>query len=128
MFLLDDLLLLPARGFMALCREVRDLAEQEFVDQADAIRTELSEMYLLLETGHLSEEEFDRRERELLDRLEKVEARGETNSEEQDEAEDEDQDDETEDDEDDEDEVVVAEDDEEADEASRFDARRRRAR
>jgi hypothetical protein len=124
MFLLDDILLSPARGLLAVFRNLHDAAQEEYVHEAEAIRTQLSEMYLLLETGQLSEEEFDCRERELLDRLEKVEARGETDNEEQDEEEDEDLDDETEDDEEDD----VAEDDEEADEDSRFDAHRRRAR
>lgn len=78
MFLLDDILLMPARGFVSLCRKLHDAAQEEFEHEAEAIRTELSELYLLLETRQLSEEEFDRREKELLDRLEQVEARSKT--------------------------------------------------
>lgn len=78
MFLLDDILLMPARGFVSLCRKLHDAAQEEFEHEAEAIRTGLSELYILLETGQLSEEEFDRREKELLDRLEQVEARSKT--------------------------------------------------
>lgn len=77
MFLVDDILLLPARGLLAVFREVHNAAQQEYANEAEAIRTELSELYMMLETGRLTEAEFDQREKELLDRLEEVEARGE---------------------------------------------------
>ena len=77
MFLLDDILLSPARGLLAVFHNLHDAAEEEFVHEAEAIRIQLSEMYVMLETGQLSEHEFDRREQVLLDRLEKVETRGE---------------------------------------------------
>jgi hypothetical protein len=109
MFLLDDILLAPARGLMAVFRNIHEAAQEELAHEGEAIRNQLSEMYRLLETGQLSEEEFDCRERELLDRLETVEARDEAACEEQDE--DEQEDDETENEEDDDDQA-----DEEADE------------
>lgn len=83
MFLLDDILLMPARGFVSLCRKVHDAAQEEFEHEAAAIRTGLSELYILLETGQLSQEEFDRREEELLDRLEQIQARSETEEDEE---------------------------------------------
>lgn len=74
MFLLDDVLLFPIHGIMAVFREIHNAAEQEAANEAEAIRTELGDLYMMLETGRLSEDEFDRREKELLDRLDAIEA------------------------------------------------------
>jgi DNA-directed RNA polymerase delta subunit len=73
MFLLDDLLMMPARGIMAVFREVYNAAQQDAASESEAIRTELSELYMRLETQQLSEAEFDERERALLDRLDEIE-------------------------------------------------------
>ena len=75
MFLLDDILMIPARGFMAMLREVHNAAQEESASEAAEVRFELSELYLLLERQQVSEAEFDRRENELLDRLEQLDAR-----------------------------------------------------
>jgi hypothetical protein len=121
MFLLDDLLLSPARGLFAVFRNVHDAAQEEIAHEAEDIRMRLSEIYVMLETGQLNEDEFERRERELLDRLEDVEARSETEIEEEDESEDEDEDEEDESDDDD-DVFGDDEEDEDDDEDPRFDA------
>ncbi len=76
MFLLDNLLMMPARGIMAVFREVYNAAQQEGANEAESIRTELSELYMLLETQQLSEADFERREKELLDRLDELERHG----------------------------------------------------
>lgn len=76
MFLLDDLLLAPARGLMSVFRSLHDAAQEELAHEAENIRNQLSEMYVLLETGRMSEAEFDLNEQELLERLERIDARG----------------------------------------------------
>ncbi len=73
MFLIDNILLSPARGLLAVFREVHKAAEQEIANRAETIRTKLSELYLLLESGHVTEEEFDTKEKELLDILDAIE-------------------------------------------------------
>lgn len=78
MFLLDKILLFPARGLLSVAQHLHEAVQQESANQAETIRGELAELYLMLETGRLPEAEFDRREKELLDSLEAVEARGET--------------------------------------------------
>jgi hypothetical protein len=75
MFLIDDLLMMPARGIMAVFREVHNAAQQDAANEAEAIRNELSELYMRLETQQLSEEDFDAREKVLLDRLDELEKR-----------------------------------------------------
>jgi Gas vesicle protein G len=74
MFLIDDLLMLPLRGVMYVCKEIDKAAQEQVVGDAEEIRTELREMYMMLETGRMTEEEFDEREKELLDRLDEMES------------------------------------------------------
>ncbi len=73
MFLIDDLLMMPARGIMAAFREIHNAVQQDSANESESIRTELSELYMRLETKQLSEAEFEQREKELLDRLDEIE-------------------------------------------------------
>ena len=83
MLAIDDILLLPLRGALFVFREISNAAQEEATGDAELIRTELREMYMMLETGRMTEEEFDAREKDLLDRLEEIEGlaeRTESNS------------------------------------------------
>jgi hypothetical protein len=67
----SELLLLPlapARLAMWTIDRVVDVASQEYNDPT-AVRRELAELNRRLDAGSISEDEFDRREDELLDRL-----------------------------------------------------------
>jgi gas vesicle protein GvpG len=75
-FLADDIVLFPFKSILSVFREIYNAAVQEIVAEADGIRTELSQLYLALEAGTVSEATFDDRERELLDRLDTIEERG----------------------------------------------------
>jgi hypothetical protein len=44
-------------------------------NESDHLRAELSELYMMLETHQMTEEEFAAREAMLLDRLDRVEAK-----------------------------------------------------
>ena len=74
MLIVDNILLLPMRGILAAFREIHNAAQQESANEAEAIRTELSELYMMLETGVITEEEFDAKEETLLDRLDALES------------------------------------------------------
>jgi len=76
MFLLDDILLSPARGVLFIAREIHQAAQQHSEDEAQAIRTQLRDLYLMLEAKKISEADFAAREGELLDRLDALEASG----------------------------------------------------
>ncbi|MBD0841628.1 MULTISPECIES: gas vesicle protein GvpG [unclassified Streptomyces] len=72
MGLLAEVLLLPfapVRGSAWVIRQVLDEAERLYCDPA-TVRAELARLEEQLETGEIDHEEFDRREDELLDRLE----------------------------------------------------------
>jgi Gas vesicle protein G len=74
MFLVDDLLMSPLKGVLWVFREIHDAAQQELEGEGEAITAALSELYLKLETGQISEAEFDAQEKVLLDRLDRLEA------------------------------------------------------
>lgn len=81
MFLIDDILCSPIKGLMYVFREIHNVVELDAGNEAQAIRTELGELYMLLETSQITEAEADAREKELLDRLEAIEARGQDDAE-----------------------------------------------
>jgi hypothetical protein len=78
MFLVDDLLLSPVKGVIWIFREIHDAAQQELAGESEAITVALSELYMKLETGQISDAEFDAQEKVLLDRLDRLQAAEET--------------------------------------------------
>jgi hypothetical protein len=72
MFLVDDLLLSPGKGLLFVLREIDKRAREELLDD-ESVRQELRESYMLLETGRITEREFERRELRLVGRLEAIE-------------------------------------------------------
>ena len=74
MLLIDDLLLSPVKGVLWVFREVHDAAQQELAGESEAITATLSELYMKLETGQITETEFDAQEKALLDRLDRLQA------------------------------------------------------
>jgi len=75
MFLVDDILLGPARGLLWIFKEIHHAVEEEQANEAEAITTKLSELYMMLETGQMTEAEFDAAEKTLLDRLDAIKKR-----------------------------------------------------
>jgi hypothetical protein len=74
MFLIDDILLSPAKGLLWVFREIHDAAQQELAGESENITAALSELYMRLETGQITETEFDAQETTLLDRLDHLQA------------------------------------------------------
>jgi hypothetical protein len=72
MFLLDDILLSPVKGLVAVCRKVEEAARQEVEDQEKGTVSALGELHRRLEAGQISEEDFDIEESRLLERLESL--------------------------------------------------------
>ncbi|MBB1245631.1 gas vesicle protein GvpG [Streptomyces durbertensis] len=65
--------LAPVRGTAWVLDQVVLAAEREYYDPAP-VRAELAALERALTEGRIEEDEFDRREDELLDRLEEIEA------------------------------------------------------
>ncbi len=85
MFLIDDILMAPARGLFWIFKEIHHAAEEEQENEAAGITTRLSELYMMLETGQLTEAEFDAEEKTLLDRLDAIKEKGTGGEEDEDE-------------------------------------------
>ncbi|MEJ2704046.1 MAG: gas vesicle protein GvpG [Sedimentisphaerales bacterium] len=68
MFLLDSLLLAPLKGVAWMGQKLSDMAQKELCDEG-RIKEELMRLQLQLEMDEITEEQYDRREEELLDRL-----------------------------------------------------------
>ena len=72
MFLVDDILTFPVRGILWVFQELHTAVQQDMEGQAADITHELTELYMRLETGKITEAEFETREAELLDRLDSL--------------------------------------------------------
>ncbi len=68
MFLIDDLLMLPVKGFMGIFKRIHEMAEQELSDET-YLREKLMSLRLRFELDEIGEEEYSQQERELLARL-----------------------------------------------------------
>lgn len=68
-FILDDLLMLPIKGGLGLVKRIRDMAEDELYDP-EKIKDALTQLNEAHETGEIEKKEFQKREAELLQRLE----------------------------------------------------------
>ncbi len=75
MLVIDDVLLFPVRSILWTFRKIHNAAQQELANEVEAITAELSELYMMLETGRVTEVECDAREKELLDRLDEIHER-----------------------------------------------------
>ncbi|MEM7622543.1 MAG: gas vesicle protein GvpG [Planctomycetota bacterium] len=69
MFIIDDILFAPAKGFLWIARELQKAAEQQQTDDRDALMRRLQSLHMKLETGDITEDEFEQIETEILDQL-----------------------------------------------------------
>ncbi len=72
MLLIDDLLMAPGSFLMWVMRKVHEAAQEELENDSARITAELSELHRKLETGAITEADFEAREQELLDRLDRI--------------------------------------------------------
>ena len=71
-FLIDDILLAPFKGVQFIAKKIQEAAQEEFLDEG-AVRRDLTTLYMQLETGKITEEEFEQKEKELVEKLEEIE-------------------------------------------------------
>jgi hypothetical protein len=72
MFIIDKLLFSPIFATIWAARQVHHALQQEQAAEPERITTQLSELYMMLETGRLTEAEFNAQEKDLLDRLDRI--------------------------------------------------------
>lgn len=73
MLLLDDLLMLPGRFLGMVLKEIYNRVQAELNDPAVVYR-ELRELQLLFEMDELTQEEYEKREAVLIERLREMRA------------------------------------------------------
>jgi hypothetical protein len=71
MFLLDSILLAPLKGVIWLGKKVNEVGEKKLYDEG-GIKEELMALQLQFELDEIGEQEYDRREEELLARLDTI--------------------------------------------------------
>ena len=69
-FLIDDILLAPIKGIVWLAEKVRDMAVEELEDTPEKLQRELLDLQMALETEQISKDEHQKREKDILERLE----------------------------------------------------------
>ena len=75
MLLVDDILFFPVTSIFWIFREVGKIAHDELAGEAQSITEQLRLLYMQLETGRITETQFDTEEKLLLDRLDAVNSR-----------------------------------------------------
>jgi len=71
MFLIDDLLLAPLKGVIFIANKINEVLEKEMSDEG-SVKERLMSLQLRFEMDEIDEEEYDRREDELLKQLERI--------------------------------------------------------
>ena len=69
MFIIDDILLSPIKGFLYIFKEIEKIAKEEMEDTSEKLKKELLEAQMLFETDQISEKEYSKREKNVLERL-----------------------------------------------------------
>jgi hypothetical protein len=72
MFILDDLLLLPAKGLGSIFMKIYEMTQSELGD-TEKIKEELQHLQTLYEIDQITDEEYEEKEAEILKRLEVAE-------------------------------------------------------
>ena len=71
MFLIDDILFAPLNGVIWLGKKIDEVAEREFSDEG-LIKEKLMQLQFKFEMDEINEADYNRREKELLERLEAI--------------------------------------------------------
>jgi hypothetical protein len=75
MLLVDDILFAPVSSILWIFREINKIAQEELDGEAQSITEQLRLLYMQLETGRITEQQFDAEEKLLLDRLDAIDSR-----------------------------------------------------
>lgn len=71
MFLIDDILLAPLKGVIFIGKKINEVIENEMSDEG-AIKERLMALQLKFEMDEIDEDEYDKKENELLELLENI--------------------------------------------------------
>jgi len=80
MFLIDDLLAAPLHGLLFVLKKIDQAVQEEVAADERAIMAELSALHRALDTGAITQADFDAREQVLLQRLDRLRGEDGTNA------------------------------------------------
>jgi len=69
-FFIDDILLAPIKGIVWIAEKVRDMALEELEDTPEKLQRELLDLQMAFETVEITEAEYQKKEKDILERLE----------------------------------------------------------
>jgi len=69
-FFIDDILLAPIKGIVWIAEKVRDMALEELEDTPEKLQRELLDLQMTFETEEITEAEYQKKEKDILERLE----------------------------------------------------------
>ena len=69
-FLIDDILLAPVKGVIWIAEKVREMALEELEDTPEKLQRELLDLQMALEAEQISEAQYNKKEKDILERLE----------------------------------------------------------
>ena len=69
MFIIDDILLAPVKGVIWIAEKVREMALEELEDTPEKLQRELLDLQMALEAEQITETEYQKREKDVLERL-----------------------------------------------------------
>ena len=69
-FLIDDILLAPIKGIVWIAEKIRDVALEELEDTPEKLQRELLDLQMALEAEQITEAEHQKKEKDILERLE----------------------------------------------------------
>jgi len=78
MFLIDDILLAPLKGVIFVGKKINEIIVKEMSDEG-AVKERLMALQLKFEMDEMDEDEYDRKEDELLQLLENIREEKEKN-------------------------------------------------
>ena len=70
-FILDDILFSPIKGIVWVAQNLKDMAEAEMTDESK-VHEDLMELQMRLELNEITEEEYQKRENDLMERLKEI--------------------------------------------------------
>ncbi|MFZ3181403.1 MAG: gas vesicle protein GvpG [Methylocystis silviterrae] len=76
MIIIDSLLAAPLRGLMFVLEKIDEAVQKEIEAEEQAVMADLSALHRALDSGAMTEAEFDMREQKLLDRLDRLHSEG----------------------------------------------------
>lgn len=69
MLIIDDILLAPFKGLWFIFKKIHEQVREELEDTPEKLQRELLENQMLLETEKITEEEYQKKEKNILERL-----------------------------------------------------------